>query len=208
MKNLITTITLIISISFSGFCGDFKPFFWHTMKMEGRFSEIKFDRGGATMFGVTLKTFQGYCQNPAMPIDCDRNKDKKVSTADMFFLRPVDVYPIYKRDYWDVLKADSIKNQAIAEFMVDFIVNSGGSSWNIKALQKTVGAYPDGKFGVKTLARINGQNANKLFAKLYKFRQYYYYRLAAKDHSQKRFLRGWLNRISNLKTIYKNEKFI
>jgi len=208
MKQKLTILLIFLTISFDAVCGEFKPFFWHTMKMEGRFSETKFDRGGATMFGITLKTFQGYCNRPAVPIDCDRNKDHKVSTADMFFLRPVDVYPIYKRDYWDAIKADSIHNQAIAEFMADFIVNSGGSSWNIKGLQKVVGAKADGKIGVQTLAKINGQNAKVLFAKLYKFRVNYYYRLSAKDHSQKRFLKGWINRISNLKTIYQNENFI
>jgi lysozyme family protein len=209
MKNKLTIIFLFLSISFNGVCSDFNPFFWHVLKVEGRsFVETAFDRGGATMLGITFKTFLSYCGKPAVPINCDKNNDKRLTAADMFSLRPVDVLPIYKRDYWDVIKADSIHNQAIAEFMADFVVNSGGSKPRIQQLQKVVGAFPDGKFGVKTLAKINGQNPQTLFNKLYRFRTNYYYSLAQKDHTQRKFLKGWLRRIFNLKSIYKNEGFI
>ena len=209
MKQKLTIIFLLLSISFNGVCGDFKAFFWNVLKVEGRtFVETKFDRGGATMLGITFQTFVAYCGTPAVPINCDKNNDKRLTAADMFSLTPVDVQPIYKRDYWNVLKADSIKNQAIAEFMADFVVNSGGRKSNIQALQRIIGAYPDGKFGAKTLAKINGQNSLRLFNRLYRFRTNYYYRLTYRDHTQKRFLKGWLKRIFNLKSIYKNEGFI
>jgi lysozyme family protein len=206
MKHKIILIFLYLSISFNGVCGDFNPFFWHVLKVEGRtFVQTAFDRGGATMLGITFKSFVGYCAIPNIPIVCDKNKDARLTPADMFLLRPVDVTPIYKSVYWDAIRSDSIHSQVIAEFMADFVVNSGGSKIRLQQLQRVVGAYPDGKFGVKTLAKINAQNPAKLFRKLYRFRTNYYYGIVAHDRTQKVFINGWLNRISNLKKIYQNE---
>lgn len=202
-------LTLFIISSLNSYGGDFAKFFPNVIKVEGHtFVQVAFDRGGATKLGITFQTFIMFCNLPKVPVQCDKNKDSRLTASDMFFLKLEDVKPIYKNHYWDVVKADSIKNQALAEFIADFVVNSGGSGRSIRLLQKVIGTKADGHFGTKTVAKINSQNPLKLFNKLYKFRRNYYYSLARVRPSQKRFLNGWFNRISNLKNIYKNENYI
>lgn len=74
-----------------------------------------------------------------------------------------------KKNYWDVLKLDQVKNQSVAEFIMDFGFNSGlGRS--AKAVQKIVGANPDGAIGNITLAAINGFDQKELFTQLQNYR--------------------------------------
>jgi lysozyme family protein len=205
-KFLLIFLTLF---TFSATAGNFDKFFYNVLKVEGReFVNTAFDRGGATKLGITLKSFIAFCSMPIVPIKCDKNNDSRLTARDVFYLTPSDVLPIYKLNYWNVVQADSIKNQAIAEFLADFVVNSGGRKSNIQALQRIIGSYPDGRFGVKTVAKINGQNAKRLFNKLYNFRLSFYKKIVSRNPSQRKFLKGWKNRIFKLKSIYQNEKLI
>lgn len=201
--------SLLVLFSLTVYSADFVPFFNHVVQVEGQaFTVTRFDRGGATKFGVTLKTFASFCAMPLVPIVCDKNKDSRITSTDLALVTLGDVKPIYKEYYWNVLKCDLIKNQAIAEFMTDFIVNSGGSSGNVKKLQKLIGTTPDGRFGVLTITAINTQNQTRLFNKLYRFRKDFFTQIVTRNKKQKVFLKGWINRISQLKNMYQNAKLI
>ncbi|MEA5426803.1 glycoside hydrolase family 108 protein [Arcicella lustrica] len=202
---------LFIILFFTNFCSgaDFKPFFNHVVKVEGSaFTVTRFDRGGATKFGVTFQTFNRFCDLEKFVIECDKDNDKKVTPKDLARLALNDVKPIYKTYYWNVVKGDKIHNQAIAEFLTDFVVNSGASKNKVLQLQKAMGIKQDGIFGTQTIKAINKQNPKVLFKKLYSFRVNFYKKICANDRTQLKFFKGWINRISLLEQIYYHEKFI
>lgn len=67
-----------------------------------------------------------------------------------------------KVKYWDVLKLDTIKNQSVANYMMDFGFNSGtGTVANI--VQRLVNVHVDGKVGALTVNQINKANQKNFF---------------------------------------------
>lgn len=61
---------------------------------------------------------------------------------------------IYRRDFWDVLKADRF-HDGTAYQLLDFAVNSGIPN-TIKAFQRAIGVKVDGVFGPLSLAASTG----------------------------------------------------
>lgn len=207
MKLFLNIFFVLFSISVSA--ADFMPFFNHVVLVEGQaFTVTRFDRGGATKFGVTLQTYTNFCGMPFVTIVCDKNKDNRITSSDLALVTLGDVKPIYKQNYWNVIKGDMIQNQAIAEFITDFVVNSGGSGSNIKSIQRILGTVQDGRIGSNTINAINRQNPKILFLKLFAFRMSFYKKIVLRNNSQQRFLKGWINRIVHLKNIYQNAKLI
>jgi lysozyme family protein len=97
--------------------------------------------------------------------------------------------------YWDVLMADKIINQAVAEILVDGKVNGGFSLAN---LQTYFGLIADGKMGLKTLSAINQTNQAKLHAKLLSDRKAHYANLIkSQPEKYAEYADGWANRLKN-----------
>ncbi len=192
------------------YSADFNISFPHTIKVEGEtFTRIKLDRGGATKYGVTIVTYTYWCNGKKITVVvCDKNGDGKITAIDLNRTTIEDVKPIYKALYWDIAKGDKIKNQAIADFIVDFFINSGASNRNIKLIQKCLKVSQDGYFGEQTLKAINSKKPKALFKILFSFRTNFYKNIVKKNPSQSIFLRGWNNRLIILKTIYHNEKLL
>ena len=138
------------------------------------------DLGGHTMSGVTLTTFRQYFGS-----DKTVNDLKKMTEAQWRY--------IFKRGYWDKAGADSIKNQSVAELIVDFCVNSGVGM--LKKIQSLLGVTADGVIGPKSLVAINGADQQLLFNAIMAERRSKYYEIVANNYSQKVNLQGWLNRL-------------
>lgn len=208
----IAILLLILSITTSCFGADFEKYFPHLIKSEGvLFTVTQYDRGGATKFGVTLSTYKMWCNSNLITIaekPCDKDGNGKLNANDLRITTIDDVKPIYRKIYWDLVKADRIQNQAIAEIIVDMAINCGTGYRNqhIKAIQKFAGVKADGRIGEKTIAAINNSEPSKLYNYIFKYRKGFYQRLG--QGSQRKFVRGWLNRIHNLKQIHQNEKLI
>lgn len=156
-----------------------KPFI---LKWEGGFVNDPNDSGGATNKGVTLATFRRY-------------KGEGATVADLKAITDEDWTAIYKQMYWDKFKADEIKSQTVANLCVDWLWMSGTKA--IKYVQRLVGATEDGIVGKQTLARLNAKGES-LVLDIYNYRKDFYHRIVANRPSQKRFLRGWLNRLNAL----------
>jgi lysozyme family protein len=199
---------ILILIFFSTFCkaADFEQFFPHVIQVEGiMFTVTKYDRGGATKFGITYATYKTWCQGRIVEIaPCDKDLNGRITVNDLRLTVIQDVKPIYKSCYWDAVKADEIIHQDVAELIVDYIINSGCGykNSNIKAIQRLVGVKADGKIGAKTLKAINESDPTRLYNALYKYRLNYYYKIA--HGTQKKFLKGWKNRLQTLKSIHKS----
>lgn len=156
-----------------------KPFI---LKWEGGFVNDPNDSGGATNKGVTLATYRRY-------------KGKSASVDDLKVITDEEWTAIYKEMYWDKFKADEINSQAVANLIVDWYWMSGTNA--IKYVQRLIGADEDGIVGKQTLARLNAKG-DGLVLDIYNCRKDFYHRIVASRPSQKRFLRGWLNRLNAL----------
>ena len=157
-----------------------KPFI---LSWEGGFANVPGDRGGATNMGVTIATYRSVFGE-------ERTVDDLKSLTDIQWLH------IFNTLYWNKWKADQIKSQAIANLLVDWVWASG--NYGIKIPQRVLGVSIDGIVGPKTLAAINGYpNQNELFEKLWHEREDFFKRIAT--GAQKKFLRGWLNRLNGIR---------
>lgn len=197
---------LLLIVSFHVHSADFDLFFPHLIRVEGTFFTVtQYDTGGATKFGVTNAVYQTWCHGKIIKIiPCDKDLDGKITSNDLRLTVLRDVKPLYKTQYWDMCQADLIKNQAVAELLVDMIVHCGTGyhQQHVKALQRMVGAVPDGKIGPKTLRAINRGNSSKIYTDLSKYRKSFYKKLTLKKRSQRKFLKGWYKRLFILKQIH------
>lgn len=153
------------------------------LKWEGGFAG-NIDGKICTMKGVTLETYRQYFGK-----DKNCNDLKNITQAEWDY--------IFKKGFWDRIKADEINNQSIAELLVDWCYTSG--VWGIKFTQRVLGVKDDGIVGKNTLAAINNYpNQEELFNKLWQRRKKHFEDLA-KTPSRKKFLVGWLRRLNDYK---------
>ena len=153
-------------------------------KWEGGYSDNPNDSGGATNSGVTLAVYQSvYGKNKT------KNDLKKMTNEQWNY--------IFTKLYWNKWKADEIKNQSIANILVDWVWMSGTGT--INKIQALFGLTADGIVGNKTLSYINSNNQEEIFKKIWNRRKSFYDSLVANNPSQKVFLKGWMNRLNTYK---------
>lgn len=152
------------------------------LRYEGGFVNDPKDRGGATNKGITLNTFRSVY---------GRTK----SVADLKKLTNEQWRHIFKTLYWDKCNADMIKDQSIANMLVDFAWHSGVTT-AVKKLQKIVGVTSDGICGVQTIGAINSKYATETFNLLKAARMKYLQSIVKNKPSQTRFMKGWTKRVN------------
>lgn len=103
---------------------------------EGQYSNNRYDPGGETMWGITIRVARrnGY-------------------TGDMRYLPRETAVAIYKVEYWDKLQLDKFPDQ-LKYVVFDAAVNMGVSE-AIEVLQTTLGVEADGDFGPLTWDALN-----------------------------------------------------
>ena len=153
-------------------------------RWEGGYSDNPNDRGGATNSGVTLAVYQlVYGKNKT-------KNDLKKMTSDQWNY-------IFTKLYWNKWKADEIKNQSIANILVDWVWMSGYGT--IKKIQSLFGLTADGIVGNKTISYINSHDQEEVFNNIWNRRKSFYESLVKNNPSQKVFLKGWMNRLNTFK---------
>lgn len=169
-----------------------------------KFTNNKNDRGRATKFGITLATWK--------KVGYDKNGDGVINAEDVKLLTEEDYNRVFKHNFWDACWGDQIKNQSVANLLVDFAYNSGVSR-AVRYIQSCVGTKQDGIMGPATASAINtyakGQWA--LFDALKVKRIAFYHQIVKEDPSQDCNLKGWLRRVGNIqygKLIANNGKVI
>ena len=130
-------------------------------KLSG-FANDPVDSGGATMCGVTLNTFKAYCRKNGIHDSSLR------ALKNMSYKTWLD---IIKTLFWDKWKADEIKDQSVANAVVDWMWASG--NYGITIPQRLLGVAQDGIVGKKTIAALNAQDPKGFFEEIQKARLKY-----------------------------------
>lgn len=159
-------------------------------KWEGGFVNDPADRGGATNKGVTIATFEAYCKAKSLPRP---NVERLKRMTDGEWL------DILKTMFWDKWQADKIKSQKLANILVDWVWGSG--VYGIKIPQRILGVKQDGIVGDETLKALNAQEPDKLFQVIYEARKKYLNDITISRPINKRFLKGWLNRLEDIRRL-------
>lgn len=131
--------------------GNFEQSLALVLKHEGGWVDHPKDPGGETMMGVTRRVWEDWT-------------GKTVKPGGMKALTVADVTPLYRKKYWDAIKADDLPD-GVDYALFDFAVNSGPVR-AIRTVQEIVGVTADGVIGPKTLAAINSQDPGDLVAKI------------------------------------------
>ena len=143
---------------------------------EGGYVNHPQDPGGETNLGVTKRVYEEW----------GGNKDMKDLLVE-------DVAPIYKKNYWDRVKGDSLPS-GLDICIFDFGVNAGPGR-AAKYIQTQIGTIADGGIGPNTLAKLNEYLSKTPIEKAIRdyqsVRQDYYEQLSTFTT----FGKGWTRRV-------------
>ena len=122
------------------------------------------------------------------------------SVAEMKTLSRVTAELILKRNYWEVNHFDKLHNQSVATMLYDGAVNHGTGGMRLltqKALNRLKHSITSGKvFSSDGIELMNKLNQKDLFNTLKEVRAERY-----KASPQKKYLKGWLNRLERIKYV-------
>lgn len=168
----------------------FEKIFNYLLYVEGGYTDDMYDKGGKTKYGIIEVEARKYGYRGLM-------KDFTLELAK----------EIYFKKYYTKYNLDKIDNNEIALSICDWTVNSG--VWGLKKAQQTLNELGynlvvDGIFGSKTLQALNTVDVIK-FLELYHNKQRLFYNNIVKNNpTQKKFLQGWLNRVSRKENYLAN----
>ena len=157
------------------------------LEHEGGYVNDSRDSGGMTNLGVTKRVYDEWI-------------GRESTEQEMRDLTPDDVAPIYKKNYWDRIKGDYVPS-GVDWCLYDWAVNSG-SGRPAKAVQRAVGATPDGVIGKQTVGLIMEKDPKYIIDYVYTVRQAFYEGLDDYKH----FGRGWSRR--NKETLEQAMKMV
>ena len=155
------------------------------MAIEGGFVNNPLDRGGATNYGITQKVYENFVGR-SVSVDEIKNMPRGNAVA------------IYQKNYWNKIRGDDIKDFAVAYAIFDQAVNRGVVA-SVKQAQKVVGAVSDGIMGTQSINAINAMNPGLFLQRYLAESENAYKQIVANNPSQSVFIKGWLNRVDEIK---------
>ena len=177
-----------------------------TARWEGGLSDDAADRGGLTKFGVDLAMMQDIASTQAGRDTLDRmGIILPVTRNTIKNLTETQAASIYRWQAWEMLNLDLIPLRP-AVVIYDAAVNSGPKQ-SVKFAQRGYNACvaygqpldTDGIMGPATRKAMQQADTDKILMAMLDQREKFFYDLVAAKPSQEVFLRGWLNRVTDLR---------
>lgn len=167
---------------------NWKQAFEQMLASEGGFTDDERDDGnklpdgrkGSTMLGVTQYNWENHIGH-------------QVTHDQMRKLTPADVEPLYKKKYWDAVRADELPS-GIDYLVFDMGVNAGPGR-AIKLLQSAVGVPADGGLGPISMKAVLAADPVELIEQFSAEKEAFYRSLSTFETYGK----GWLNRVAAVK---------
>jgi len=147
-----------------------------SLSWEGGFSDNPADPGGRTDHGI------------AEAFHPEAWADGKVT--------PEEAAAIYRKDYWDAVKGDSLPD-LVAFAMFEAAINPGVTR-AIQFLQAALGVRSDGVLGVMTTVALRSTDSLELALRIVDMRAGYW--IARARGEQVVFREGWMNRSRALRS--------
>jgi lysozyme family protein len=151
----------------------------HVLKHEGGFVDHPADPGGATNMGITRATLA-------------RARNRPVTAADVRALTRAEASSIYRRFYWNPVRADDLP-AGLDHAVFDLAVNSGPGR-AAKLLQRVVGVAQDGTIGPATIDAARRASPAETIRALQRERLAFLQGLATWPV----FGRGWRSRVASV----------
>jgi lysozyme family protein len=186
----------------------FEKAFNTAMKHEGFYANVPGDAGGETYRGISRvhhPTWRGWPFVDAYKTmhggKLAWNTHIKDDALDLM------VKDFYHKNFWQKILGDSIKTEAIALFIFDFFIHSGG-----RAVRTVQGVLQDafnqqiavdGAFGPKTLAALNAVPDQGLLHDLIKQNRMTFLVNLARQGANAKFLAGWVARVDSFPDLKK-----
>lgn len=171
------------------------PASWATRPLQEQFGKAKekglvilpFDKGGPTVCGITYNTYSQWCKMTGKG---------KPTAESMVAMTLEDWLSVYKTLFWDKIHGDRIGSQRVADMLVDWCWTSG-VPWPVRRVQGILCIRQDGIVGSQTIYELNCWNGDLLVEDIKKERIDYYEGIAKRNHTQAKFLQGWINRTND-----------
>lgn len=157
------------------------------LSRENGYSDDPADPGGATMTGVTLKTYSAYCKAKGYP------QPSKKALRNIPYSHWKDILKMY---FWDFCHADEIGFYPLRWIIVDWVWASGPKALN--RIQRILKVPADGIVGPKTIGAINSLPGDYLFSLVMQSRLAYIDEICRRNPALERFRKGWLARLSHI----------
>ena len=165
---------------------------------EGGFVNHSDDPGGATKYGLSLRTVTAKAGDaPGWLRFFDKNNDGKVDATDVE-LFSIDDAGIYYERLWKRRRLDEIRDPLIAAKIFDMIVVSGFGGGSrvaqraIRAVEPSLRVVEDGAMGPVTIKALNALRDDWLMVALCSEAAGFF-----RDLDKPQFEEGWLNRAYN-----------
>jgi lysozyme family protein len=158
---------------------NFEPSLKPVLQDEGGNDDDPVDRGGRTSRGITQREYDAWCALHHSP------------PGDVWKASQDTIEAIYRQQYW-LPYCDALPI-GIDYMYFDMNVNHG-TSRATKILQQALGVSVDGHLGVVTMEEVLATNPKVLIESITERRRSFYKAIEARNSSQQRFDRGWMNR--------------
>ena len=157
------------------YTADFRRCLDVVQKWEGGWADHPRDPGGATMYGITKRTYEDYLGR-----DCTKEELRNIPKE--------HVEDIYFERYWEAVRGGDLP-EGVDLHVFDFGVNAGPRRAK-RYLQRVIGVKDDGIIGPITLRRLYNSHIAGIIEE-YGVRRERYYRDLPHFNT---FGKGWLRR--------------
>lgn len=161
------------------------------IQREGGFVDHPDDKGGATKYGITWKTYEVWKKGGGHR---HAEEDGVVLPEDVIDITPEIARMIYHEKYVTSPRWPEVAEGPLLELLVDSGVHSGPGQ-AIKWFQRALGLNADGIIGPLTRARAKDCDARLVYVDVLSRRMAFMGYLVKRDASYRPFMEGWMKRM-------------